>query len=315
MKRLQKNGGKRLRGVKEIIFNNYFLHVTVLSVYNYGLWYLNKLTNYAIEKRRFKRSLGYSLNLKNPRSFNEKVVYKKIYDRNPLLTKTADKYKVREYVKKVLGEKEGEKILIPLLHVTNKPEKIPFEKLPKDFVVKANHGSGWNVIVRDNKYNKKELVKKCRAWIRTPFGLEKMEWAYKNINRKIIIEKFLKDEKGKVPKDYKFFVFHGKCKMVQVIEDRGKSQKNTFFNEKWKFLNVKRIGEETNKNTKKPKNFEKMKKTAEKLGKDFDFVRVDFYEIKDKIYLGEITHCPGSGSEEFKPRTQDFHLGKHWKIK
>ena len=254
----------RLRKFKELILNNKNLHIFVLTLYNYIFWHLNILTNYYFEKRKFKKKLGYNLNLKNPKSYNEKVVYKKIYDRNPLLTKTSDKYTVRSYVKKVLGEKEGEKILIPLLYVTDKPETIPFDELPKDFVIKSNHGSGWNIIVRDGKYDKDEIIKKCECWLKTPYGLDKMEWGYKNIKRKIIIEKFLKNDEGKPPKDYKFFIFHGKCKMIFVDFDRFGNHTRTLYDENWNYLDVS-LKYPKGKKLKKPKNFEKMKEIAEKI--------------------------------------------------
>ncbi len=146
--------------------------------FQYIIYFLNKITNYKIEKWRFYKRTGYKLNLKKPRSFNEKIVWKKINDRNPLLPITADKYKVRSYIKKVLGEEKAREILIPLLYVTDKPKTIPFEKLSENFVVKSNHGSGTNIIIKNSKYNKKEIVKECKKWLKTPHGLEKLEWAY-----------------------------------------------------------------------------------------------------------------------------------------
>lgn len=303
-----------MKKIKNFILNNQYLHRIVLNTLGYSIWYLNKLTNYYPEKIRFKKRTGYKLNLKNPKSFNEKATYKKIYDRNPLLTITSDKYEVRKYIEKKLGKKEAEKILIPLLYVTDKPETIPFEKLPKNFVIKANHGSGWNIIVRNGRYNKKEIVKKCKTWLKTQFGMEKLEWCYKEIPRKIIIEKFIADEKGNVPKDYKLFVFHGNTKMIQVDSDRFQKHTRSLFDENWNYLDAS-LKFEQGKKTKKPKKLNELKKIAKKLCEDFEFVRADFYEVNNKIYFGEITQYPGSGSEEFKPRKKDFELGKYWKVK
>ena len=307
-----------MKGVKQFILNNKFLHILVLSIYNYGFWYLNKLTNYYFEKKKFKKKLGYKLNLKHPKSFNEKVVFKKIYDRNPLLTRTADKVAVRDYVKEVLGEKEGEKHLIPLLYVTNKPKTIPFEKLPKDFVIKANHGSGWNIIVRNGKYNKKEIIKKCEAWLNTPYGLNKMEWAYKNIPRKIIIEKFLKDKNNQSPKDYKFHMFHGKCKMIQINQgafSNKDSRTLTLYNSEWNKIENVFWEFKSTKKILKPKNLKEMINISKKLSKEFDYVKVDLYTLNNKIYVGELTNYPTSGNPTINPTSFDFELGKHWKIK
>lgn len=275
----------------------------------------NVLSGYAIEKRRFYKKLGYKLNLKNPKSFNEKIVWKKIHDRNPLLPITADKYGVRQYLKDVLGEKNANEILVPLLYVTDDPEAIPFDDLPKEFIVKANHGSGTNIIIEDkNQVDSKEVIKKCKNWLKTSYGLEKNEWAYQNIERKIVIEKLLKDEKGCLPKDYKFFVFHGKCKLIHVDFDRYRKHSQSFYNRKWEYLDLKRTKPQ-GKTEKTPKKYAEMLETVENLGEKFDFVRIDLYSINNKIYFGEITHYPATGMKPFKPQIFDFELGKQWKIK
>lgn len=290
------------------------LYVFTKNIYEYGMYGLNKATMYAIEKRRFKKKVGYKPNLKNPRSFNEKIVWKKIHERDTLLTKTADKYEVRNYVKDMLGEEEANKILIPLLYVTDKPETIPFDKLPKDFVVKANHGNGWNIIVRNGEYAKKEIIKKCKQWLRIPYGVEKLEWGYKKVNRKIIIERFITDKKGNIPKDYKFQVVNGKVAFIQVFYDRFSNLKNSNFSKDWQFMNFKwpyTMGIKLDK----PKNLEKMISLAEMLGSAFTHARIDFYSVDGAIYFGEITHYPSSGLAKFKPEKFDFELGKQWRIK
>lgn len=289
------------------------LYVITKNLYEYGMYSMNKATRYAIEKRRFKKKVGYKPNLKDPRSFNEKIVWKKIHNRDPLLTKTADKYLVRSYVKEVLGEKEANKILIPLLYVTDKPETIPFDKLPDNFVVKANQGNGWNIIVKNGNYDKKEIIKKCKLWLKIPYGVEKLEWGYKNINKKIIVEKFIADEKGNSPKDYKFQVFNGKVKFIQVFYDRFTDLKNSNFTKEWEFMNFKwpyKMG----RKLEKPKNLEKMIGLAEMLGSAFTHARIDFYSVDGAIYFGEITHYPSSGLAKFKPESFDFELGKYWRL-
>jgi len=192
---------------KERIKSNQFLFAVFNGIRPYAFYFLNKICNYKLEKRTFYNHLGYPLNLQNPQSFNEKIVWKKIYDRNPLLPMTADKYEVRSYIKEVLGEKKAKEILIPLLYVTDQPETIPFDRLPSAFMVKPNHASGKKIIVENGHYHPEEIIKTCQRWLRTPYlyGLEKMEWAYQLVKRKIVIEALLREDDGKIyfkPEDF-----------------------------------------------------------------------------------------------------------------
>jgi len=301
--------------IKEKIKKNDFLFNVYKAVKRaYEFYFLNKVCNYKLEKRIFYNHLGYPLNLQNPQSFNEKIVWKKINDRNPLLPVTADKYKVRSYIQEVLGEEKAKEILIPLLYVTDQPETIPFERLPSAFMVKPNHASGLHIMVEDGHYNKKEIIKTCRRWLKTSFGLKHLEWAYQPIKRKIIIEKLLLDGDGNFPKDFKFHMFHGKCKLVQITFNRMNNLYMSFFDEKWNFLSVKKPHRPQGPKIKKPKHYEIMLELTEKLSKPFDYVRVDLYNVKGKIYFGELTHYPGSGTIILDPSSFVFELGKYWKI-
>jgi len=300
---------------KENIKKYNFLFIVLINIRAYVLYLLNKICNHRLEKMRFYKGLGYELNLESPKSINEKIVWKKIYDRNPLLPVTADKYHVRSYLKEVLGEEKAEEILIPLLYVTDKLETIPFERFPSAFIIKPNHTSGDRIIVENGHFNKKEMIKTCRRWLKTPYGLEKLEWAYQPIKRKIIIEKLLLDDDGNSPKEYKLHMFYGKCKLVQTIINRKNQSYASFFDEEFNLLTVKTphhipLGPKIQK----PKNYEIMLELAEKLSKAFDYVRIDLYNLNGKIYFGELTHYPGSGICKFEPISFDFEFGKHWKI-
>jgi hypothetical protein len=300
--------------MKDKIKNNNFLFTSFLAIRAYGIYFLNRISHYKVETIIFHKRLGYPLNLKDPKSFNEKIVWKKINDRNPLLPITTDKYQVRSYIKEVLGEEKAREILIPLLYVTNKPETIPFEKLPPAFIIKPNHASGLRIIVENSNFNKKEIVKTCQRWLKTPYGLEMLEWANQLINRKIIIEKLLLDDNGNIPSDFKFYVFHGKCKLIYVIFDRMNNPSGSFFDEKWNFLSVRLPMYPQGEKINKPKNYETMLELAKKLSVAFDHVRVDFYNINGKIYFGELTHYSSSGRDKYEPSSFDFELGKYWKI-
>ena len=257
----------------------------------------------------------YPLDLKNPQSYNQKIVWKKIHDRNPLLPITTDKYQVRSYLKEVLGEKNAKEILIPLLYVTDKPETIPFEKLPSSFIVKPTHGSGFYIIIENGNFNQKEIIKICRRWLKIPYGLDKLEWAYQPIKRKIIIEKLLHEDDGKIPKDFKFHMFHGKCNLIHIVFARFSSHEKAFFKPDWTMLDVTHNNDEKSAYIQSPENLSKMIKIAEMLSKPFDYVRVDLYNINGKIYFGEMTHYPNSARGLFKPQSFDFELGRYWKIR
>ena len=159
---------------KEIIKNNNSLFIALKVIRSYGFYFLNKIGNYKLEKIKFFKEVGYQLNLKSPKSYNEKIVWKKINDRNPLLPVTADKYKVRSYIKEVLGEEKAKEILIPLLYITDQPDTIPFEKLPFAFIVKPNHASGSYIIVGNGHFNKKILLKLVKYGLKLPMFLRSL---------------------------------------------------------------------------------------------------------------------------------------------
>lgn len=284
-------------------------------LYGHAFMFLDKIVGHKIEKRRFRKLRGYDLNLDSPTSFSEKVVWKKLYDRNPLLTITADKYQVRTYLKQKLGRGEAEKILIPLLFVTDNPEEIPFGNLPEKYIIKANHGSHWNIVVDGMEINRKKIISNCKKWLKQRYGLAKNEWAYKNIEPKIIIEELLIDEKGKIPKDYKFFVFHGVCRKIMVFSDRfsERGKKVLSYDRDWNCTTLP-ITRRSRTAIKKPETYQEMLNLAEKLGKDFDFVRVDLYTVNKKVFFGELTHYPMSGSSLPAPRENDIELGKFWDL-
>lgn len=275
---------------------------------------LERLTGYRKEKRKFKRSSGYELNLKNPLSFEEKIVWKKIHDRNPLLSVVADKYMVRGYLKDILGEGEAEKILVPLFYVTDKPETIPFDNLPQEYIIKPNHASHRYIIVEKSKaVDRGQIIRKCREWLIEPYGLKMHEWAYQKIRRKIVVEKLLCDESENFPTDYKFYTFYGKCYLIQVAYGMLTRASFGYYTPEWEYLNIQRSVNPAARQP-KPQSLDNMIGLAELLGSHFDFISVDLYLFNDKIYFGELTSYTGSGYFSWDPRSFGFELGKKWKI-
>lgn len=270
------------------------------------------ITGYRRERRVFLEKMGYKLDLKNPRSFSEHIVWKKIYDRNPILPMLADKFRVREYVKRILG-KEAEDILIPLLFSTVNPETIPFDKLSGEYIIKSNHNSGPHFIVQKGEIpNKKMIVEGLKKQLKYDYGILKHEWAYKKIKKKmVVIERLLRDEGGQLPKDYKLHMIKGECAFIQVDFDRFIDHSRTLYDEDWNFLPVT-LKFKQGRDEPRPKNLEKMLYIARRLSEYFDYIRIDLYSIGSRVYLGEMTHYPGSGMERFTPESYDFDLGKYW---
>lgn len=279
--------------------------------------YRERLSNYRREKDKFYRKKGYPLNLNNPQSYCEKVVWKKLNDRNPLLPITADKINVRNYISEMLGSDIASQVLIPLLHVTDDPETIPFNTFPDNYIIKANNASGRNIVVHEfENNNSRDIIKTCKKWLERPYGVFHSEWAYQKIEPKILIEKLILDKQNQLPADYKFFVFHGKCKMIYIAYDRFSETglKISCFTPDWDFLDVS-FHNKQGKPQDKPPQLKEMIELAELLAQPFDFVRVDLYSTGENIYFGELTHYPSSGRTKISPVEFDFQLGSYWQVK
>lgn len=265
-----------------------------------------------IVKQQYKQYFGKDLDLGNPQTFNEKLQWKKIYDHNPIYTVCADKYRVRDLVK----EKIGEKYLIPLYLATNKPGDIDFDKITTPFIVKPNHMSAKYMLVKTKSdLNPEEIRKNCVEWLNNNFYYDGLEWHYKNIEPMIVVEKLLLTDEGKVPEDYKFFCFDGKVKIIQVSTDRFGDRKLTYLDTEWNILPFRSQECEIKMDVKKPQNLVELISTAERLSKDFDFVRVDLYSLNNEVYFGELTFTPYAGFNKYYPEEFDEILGRFFKLK
>lgn len=275
-------------------------------LHRYGL--LNFLPDKIMLKLLFKRHMNYKLNLKNPQTFNEKLQWLKLYDRNPLYTIMVDKYKAKEYVSNIIGPE----YIIPTLGVWDKAEDIDFDKLPNQFVLKTTHDSGGIVICRDKiTFDKQSACKKLTKSLKTNYYYHGREWPYKNVPHKIIAEKFMGNISGQDLEDFKFMCFNGKVKCSFVCSERFSKDglKVTFYNTNWQIMPFERHYPRSKTLLPTPVNYEEMVCLAEKLAKDIPFVRVDFYSINGKTYFGELTFFPGSGLEEFTPFEWDKKIG------
>ena len=249
------------------------------------------------------------LNWENPKTYSEKMNISKYLKSTELKTKLTDKYEVRDWVK----NKIGEDYLIPLLGVYDSFDEIDFSKLPNQFVIKCNHDSGSVTIVNDkNSINYKELSKKYNYFLKRNLAYEQFEMHYLNIKPKILIEKYM----GKSINDYKFLCFSGKPYYVWVDFDRFSNHKRNVYDMNWKLQkwNQMNYGNYSNE-VQPPSNFDEMKKLVKILSQDFDHVRVDLYDIGDRVYFGEMTFTNGSGLEVIEPSEYDLELGRLWNLK
>lgn len=272
------------------------------------------LLNYPSERAIFQSIHGYPLNLRHPRSFNEKIVWKKLHDRNPLLPRVTDKFLVRNYVREKLGAQKAEKILIPLLFHSKDPAAIPFDNLPDSFVIKPNHASGRILIVRNkHEIDRDIIVATCREWLSETHYFFRHEWAYRKIKPLILVEALLLESDGNVPREIKFHMFHGKCKRIVVITGRFEELKQSSFDGEWNYLETE-TSYPVGPPLPKPANFDEMVELAEKLAQDFDYIRVDLYDLRGRVYFSELTSYTNSGDINYKPTQYDFDLGANWTI-
>lgn len=261
----------------------------------------------------FKLKLGYKLNLEQPTTYNEKLQWIKLYDKNPLMTKCCDKYTVRSYVESC-GCKN---ILNELYWEGFNPEEIPFDKLPNKFVIKATHGSTFNIICKDKiMLDKDKVILQCKKWLKSKFLTCYGEWFYGVEKPRIIVEKYIESDDGKQLKDYKVFCFNGKAEYIRVDSERfTDNHGKDMYDREWKLLDEVQMGyKNSGKSIDKPKCLDEILEYAEKLSKPFLHARVDFYIVKDEIIFGEITFTNGAGFDKIKPHSFDVKMGSHLKI-
>jgi len=260
-----------------------------------------------VEKLIMFPRLGYWPHIQNPRSFNEKILHRKLCTNNDILTTICDKELVRSYVR----TKFSENILNEVYCITTNPDTIQFDTLPSDFVIKTGN-KGVMIIDDKEKINKEKIKSECKKAIRSPYGINKHEYWYGNTEPKIIIEKRLYTENGDLPEDYKFYVFDGRVEYVHVDTDRFGNHSMRFYDRNWTPQSFTKSGNELGPVIDEPSELQEMIRIAEKLGADFDFIRVDLYHVENQVIFGELTPAPAGGGGKFTPRKYDFEFGRLW---
>lgn len=260
-------------------------------------------------KRRYLIKTGNSLNLDNPKTFNEKLQWLKLYDRKSEYTVMVDKYEVKKYVADIIGEE----YIIPTFGVWNKFDEIDFNILPNQFVLKCTHDSGGLIICKDKKtFNKNAARQKIERSLKHNYYWTSREWPYKDVKPRIIAEKYMEDIKTSELRDYKFFCFDGVAKALFIATDRqkqGEEVKFDFFDMDFKHLDLRQGHPNAKICPEKPETFDKMRELAEKLSKGIPQLRVDFYEVNGKVYFGELTFSHFGGMVSFEPKKWDTILG------
>ena len=269
-------------------------------------------------KIQYFRFLRKFPDLKNPRTFNEKLQWLKLHDRNPFYTVLVDKYKVREYIAKKIGSQ----YLIPLLGVWDDPDKIDFDKLPNKFVLKCNHNSGLGMCICKDKtmLNINKVKEDLSKGLRQNYYLTGREWPYKNVNPCIIAEKYIENTDLKELVDYKFYCFNGYVDSVMVCIGRSTGDPRFyFFDKNWNLKIYNLCGKVAPRDfsLERPANMDKMFGIAEVLSKEIEapFVRVDLYNVDGKIYFGELTFYPDSGFDGNRLSETDVYFGNLVKLK
>ncbi|MGN0515892.1 ATP-grasp fold amidoligase family protein [Eubacterium sp.] len=300
-------------GIKEKIKSNFWGEYAISQYHSFMSWLAPKIIpDERAVKNYYKKWTGKELDLSNPVTFSQKQQWYKLNAKMPLMQKCADKLAVREYVK----DCGYEELLNDLLGCYDNPNDIDIASLPNRFVIKASHGSGFNVIVKDkSQLNWKQTRLMLKSWMHQNIAWSGREWVYKDMPRHIIVEKYLEDETGEL-RDYKFFCFNGEPRFMQLELGRYTNHNTrNFYDMDWNLMPFgKSIPHNPTVVVPKPYMFDEMKRIAKVLCKPFQFVRVDLYQVGGRIYFGELTFFPAGGAPDFIPTEYDKIVGDMWKL-
>lgn len=253
--------------------------------------------------------MGKFPDLKNPKSFNEKLQWLKMHDHNPAYTQMVDKLAVKDYISKKIGDE----YVVPLIGAWDKFEDIDFDKLPETFVLKCTHDSGGLVICKDkSKLDIAKARKKINHCLRKDYYIGTREWPYRDVQKKIIAEQLLTEPGQPAPRDYKILCFNGKPKLIELHQNRFTNrQTQDFYDTSWKKTSISQGGWNGVSKTDAPRpgNLDQMLSLSETLAEGTACMRVDWYDINGKLYFGEITFYDGSGIDAFDDYNDDLMMG------
>ncbi|PPG33519.1 ATP-grasp fold amidoligase family protein [Pseudoclavibacter sp. RFBB5] len=269
----------------------------------------------------------------SPVTFTDKVRYKMLRDRRPLIVTFADKAAVRGYVEAAVGAR----YLPEAYGVLDDPRGLEALELPESYVVKPTHGSGAVVVVspaapvdsrlpearwgwvyahvRPEHANREHLAAISEGWVSKLYGQgPNKEWVYGRMPRRVLVEEYLVGEDGAVPEDFKFFVFHGVVHFVQVDGGRFGERTQDFFRPDWTHLDMSGGLPWRTPTPPRPARLDEMLEVAARLGAETDFVRVDLYHLPDRVIFGELTNYPAGGDSPFEPESWNTAFGEPWRV-
>jgi len=259
--------------------------------------------------KRYWDTFGRLPNVIRPKTFNERIQHRILFDRNPRLAVFSDKLRVRTYARSILGEGD---FLTKLYAVVSSPAEISGLNLPSKFVMKPNHASGLIKIVQDySGIPAGELQKLAGEWLGLNYYDVTQEWGYKHVAPRVMFEELL-EANGKIPDDYKFYCFSGEPRVFHVARDRFVGRKVNCYDMNLTRLPVKLGGSDNFEGPIEPPNFEGMVAVARKLSAGMDFVRVDLYDVDGRVVVGELSSYVSNGRNMFTPPEYDSVLGKFW---
>lgn len=299
---------------KEIIIRKFVTFCNSPQIILKKIWMLFEpiISDKLFLKVYFRLRVGYWPDLRNPKSFNEKLQWLKLNDIHSEYTKMVDKIEAKKYVASIIGDK----YIIPTLGTWNSVDEIDWDSLPNQFVIKVTSDSGGIVVCNDKmKLDIEEAkAKLLHGWGKNYYKFNK-EYPYKDVKPRIIAEQYMEDESGWQLKDYKIFCFNGEPHFIEVDYDRYVAHKLNVYDLDWNFIDFY-MTSPNDKNVKieKPKKLDLMLQLAKKLSHNIPFLRVDFYSINSNIYFGELTFFPGSGMIDFHPKEYDKIVGEMLKL-
>lgn len=261
-------------------------------------------------RRKFRSELGRDPNLDPPRTLNEKILWLNLRQRDPRRVECSDKVAVRKFVRNRIGDH----YLVPLLGVYDDPEDIDLDELPDRFIIKAAHGSGWNLIVRDKQALEwRETQRKLQDWLSRSYYAHKREWQYRDVPHRLVIEELLIDEGGEVPDDYKVWCLRNgptETMFFQVDMNRFTDHTRNYYDLDWNLLPFSKADAPASPTGRpRPERLDEMVDVARELSEGFCLVRVDFYCLPDRICFGEMTFTPDAGMAPLVPEEWDRKLG------
>lgn len=286
---------------------------TVFDASSWAFWWtVSRLPDGVGVRLAYLKNFGRLPDLASPKTFNEKLNWRKLHQRDPRHVIYSDKVAVKERIASLIGPDH----VLPNLWVGERPEEIPFDRLEPPYVIKTNHACGNHIFVRfKSDVQRDKIIGYLRRQLAYDYSSKYKEWAYRHIDRKVLVEPMIPGTEASLPDDYKFFVYHGKALFVQHNTNRSYKLKVTFYDRDWRKLPAKLGWYDTEPgDVERPSHYDLMISMADRIGSQFDFARIDFYQTPQSVLFGEATFFPNAGMVPFAPAAWDLRFGEPWQL-